>query len=250
MKMIYSVTIYCLTLLMVFSCSSENEPVDLDAQFNSKLQYGSVSDVDGNVYKTITIGTQTWMAENLRTTKYKNGITIPNVIKSDNWYALKTGAYCTYNNTNNKDSIVKFGRHYNGYAVLNPSGIAPAGWHLPTDVEWGLLQDYLSSTEFNNGMQSTTITKLLASSAWLSGKIGANKSSNNKSGFSVLPSGFRAYYGTFKGIDSSTSFFGKGTDPQYSPFYWISIGENSTSIDSWGYGGVEGNGFSVRCIKD
>ena len=107
MKRIYSVTIYCLTLLLIFSCGSDNEPVDLDSQFNSELQYGSVSDADGNVYKTITIGTQTWMAENLRTTKYKNGITIPNVINSNNWSALKTGAYCTYNNTNNKDSIVK-----------------------------------------------------------------------------------------------------------------------------------------------
>ena len=108
----------------------------------------------------------------------------------------------------------------------------------------------MSSAEFNNGLQPTTITKLLASSAWLSGEIGANKSSNNKSGFSVLPSGYRTYYGTFKGIDLSASFFGKGTNSQYSPYYWISIGENSSSIDSWGYGGVEGNGFSVRCIKD
>lgn len=250
MSKIYCFISFCFVLYSFSSCDSNNEPQSIDFQFNSELKYDSMSDVDGNVYKTITIGTQTWMAENLRTTKYRNGNLIPCVKRNDDWYVLKTGGQTTYNNTLDKDSIEKSGRLYNWYAVIDSSNIAPVGWHIPTDKEWKILQDYLSSAEYNNGIETNLIANSLAStSSWPSGSIG-NYKTNNKSGFSALPTGFRAYYGTFGGLNTSTYYFGIGTDSQYSPCYWIGIANIVSHIGSWGYGGTEGNGFSVRCIKD
>lgn len=93
---------------------------------------GTVTDIDGNVYKTVTIGTQCWMSENLKTTKYRNGNPIPNITDNGAWAALTTGAYCWYNNdeSNNK---VTYGALYNYYAVNDSRSIAPVGWHIPTD---------------------------------------------------------------------------------------------------------------------
>lgn len=250
MRKIYCFISFCFVLYLFSSCDSKNEPQSTDSQFNSELKYGSMLDVDGNVYKTTTIGTQTWMAENLRTTKYRNGKLIPSVKRNDDWYVLKTGGQTTYNNTLDKDSIQKFGRLYNWYAVIDSSKIAPVGWHVPSDKEWKILQDYLSSAEFNNGIESNLIANSLASTiSWSSGLIG-NNITNNKSGFSALPAGFRAYYGTYGGLNTSTNYFGIGTNNQYSSCYWIGIGNSVSYIGSWGYGGAEGNGFSVRCIRD
>src|SRR5664280_1230387 len=108
------------------------------AIFNNTKTYGTMTDQDGNEYKTITIGTQTWMAENLRTTKYRDGTVIPN-ISYGAWDTHFTGAYCTYNNTNDAVSIATHGRLYNWNAVTDSRNIAPAGWHVPTDAEWTTL---------------------------------------------------------------------------------------------------------------
>jgi uncharacterized protein (TIGR02145 family) len=254
MNKIYCFISFCFVLYLFSSCDTKDELLSTDSstdsQFNSELKYNTVSDVDGNVYKTITIGTQTWMAENLRTTKFRNGKLIPSVNRNDDWYALKTGGQSTYKNNTRKDSIIILGRLYNWYAVKDSNNIAPTGWHVPTDNEWKILQDYLSTAEFNNGFESNLIANSLASTiSWSSGLIGNNKT-NNKSGFSALPAGSRAYYGTYGGLNTSTCYFGIGTNSQYSACYWIGIGNSISNIGSWGYGGAEGNGFSVRCVKD
>lgn len=109
------------------SCSKDdkdemvpNNPINgqSTAVFNPKIIYGTMTDQDGNVYKTVTIGTQTWMAENLRTTKYNDGAAIPNVTDDAEWEFLTTGAYCNYNNTIDTNTIGTYGRLYNWYAVL------------------------------------------------------------------------------------------------------------------------------------
>jgi hypothetical protein len=87
------------------------------ALFNPNVTYGTLTDQDGNIYKTVSIGTQIWMAENLRTTKYNDGTPIPVVLDNNEWQSLSIGAYCNYNNTSNLDTIATFGRLYNGYAV-------------------------------------------------------------------------------------------------------------------------------------
>ncbi len=131
-----------MVLFLVFASScqkddNESSSSNSTAVFNPDVIYGTMTDQDGNVYKTVTIGTQTWMAENLRTTTYNNGTTIPNITNVNEWASLITGAYCNYNNTTSTDTITTYGRLYNWYAV-NTGKLAPDGWHVPTNEE-----DYL-----------------------------------------------------------------------------------------------------------
>jgi len=197
---------------------------------------GTITDIDGNVYKTVKIGTQTWMAENLKTTKYRNGDPIPNVTDSASWTALKTGAYCNYkNDTSNASS---YGRLYNWYAV-NTGILAPQGWHVPSDEEWSILIDYLGGEKKAGGKM-----KVVGTSFWAK----PNKGANNRSGFTALPGGARAYGGKF----SSIGRYG----------YWWSSSEFGTR-NAWERGldygssrvhrdwdGGRGNGYSVRCVRD
>jgi len=103
------------------------------------------TDADSNHYAVVQIGTQIWMAENLKTTKYRDGAGIPNITVDSLWQNDTTGAYCTYNNTTNTDTINTYGHLYNWFAVNNSINIAPAGWHVPTDSEWTALTDYLEA---------------------------------------------------------------------------------------------------------
>ena len=205
--------------------------------FNSNLVYGSLTDLDGNVYKTITIGTQTWMAENLRTTKYRNGDAIPNITDNKSWAALTTGAYCNYNNTNNIDTIAIFGRLYNWSAATDNRIIAPLGWHVPSDSEWGLLKAYLGNQIPNHKLKEASLAHWSFVNA-----------DDNTSGFTAFPCGFRY---------ADTGLF------TYYPnvIYWLSSTKfnNTSSFITWVYNGSDllgsgasasAAGWSVRCIKD
>lgn len=222
--------------------------------FNPNLTYGSMTDVDGNIYRTIQIGNQTWMAQNLRTTHYRNGEDIPNVTSNSAWSALTTGAQCTYNNTLKVDSILKFGRLYNWGALNDNRILAPAGWHVSTDAEWTILQDYLIINGYNydNTTNGNKIASSLAASTdwprtYSTGSFWTDITQNNTSGFTALPGGGRNSY-----------FFGTGTDG-----YWWSSTEGSNSKGLFGAdGGFVGlgwsgtstsnnkSGYSVRCVKD
>lgn len=187
--------------------------------------YGTVTDIDGNVYQTVKIGNQVWSAENLRTTKYNNGSAIPLVTKETVWDSLTTPGYCYYNNTANRDSIVKFGALYNWYAV-DTKKLAPAGWHVPSAEEWFALRNYLVANGYNwdgsNNVNPDRLAKALAAKTdWAEtkdpGTIGNNLAINNRSGFSALPSGYRnKNFGSFWGIGhncdwwSATDAFGGG----------------------------------------
>jgi uncharacterized protein (TIGR02145 family) len=206
---------------------------------------GSVKDVDGNVYKTITIGTQTWMAENLKTTKYRDGISIANVLDGNLWADLSTGAYC--NENNDAANGTKYGNLYNWYAV-NTGKLAPAGWHVPSDAEWTTLENYVSAKLGTSG----SVAKALATTVdWAAstnaGAVGNDLTKNNSIGFSALPGGTRLNDGAFVGL-------GRGG-------YWWSLSENSTSkawyrnMLDYASSVLRGNvykehGFSVRCVKD
>ena len=102
----------------------------------------TVTDIDGNVYHTVTIGTQTWMVENLKTTKYRNGNPINNITDNANWAAFSMGAYCWYNNdaATYKET---YGALYNWYAVADGRNIAPLGWHIPSDSEFLTLRIFV-----------------------------------------------------------------------------------------------------------
>jgi uncharacterized protein (TIGR02145 family) len=169
-----------------------------DINFNPNLTYGTVTDIEGNVYKTIIIGTQTWMAENLKTTKYNDGNIIPNVIDNNVWTELTTGAYCWYNNDPSKYKAT-YGAFYNWYTVADSRKVCPVGWHVPSDAEWTVLTNYLGGESIAGGkMKEVGLTH------WNSQNIGAT----NQSGFTGLPSGYRYHWdGTFHSLGSYGNFW-------------------------------------------
>ncbi len=141
---------------------------------------GTMTDIDGNTYRTIKIGDQWWMAENLEVIHYRNGEAIPNVTDAVIWSSLTTGAYCEYNNDiNNVDTC---GRLYNWFAVNDGRNIAPEGWHVPTDAEWQTVIDYLGGIAVAGGKM-----KEKGTTHWNIPNSGAT----NESGFRALPGGLR-----------------------------------------------------------
>jgi len=187
-KYLLGFAVVCCTLLAI---TGGYEPVSADNDT------GTVTDIDGNVYQTVKIGNQVWMAENLRTTKYNDGTPIPLVTDDTAWKKLTTPGYCYYNNTTNADSIKKYGALYNWY-VVNTKKLAPKGWHVPTDAEWTTLENYLIANGYNwDGTKtSNKIAKSLAAKTdWETnanpGAIGNDLTKNNRNGFSALPGGCR-----------------------------------------------------------
>lgn len=214
----------------------------------------TVTDYDGNVYKTIKIGNQIWMAENLRVTHYRNGDPIPNVTSGSDWMLLTKGAYCNYNNSAGKAKI--YGRLYNWYAVNDWRNIAPAGWHVPTDEEWKQLEWYLSMSrsEANDTRYcDDNVGSKMAGNPelWAGGHL-RNNTAFGESGLSVRPGGFRKVYA----FDSVYDEMG------YDAYFWTSSETNRNNGWSWyrnldydirgvrRFGQDQNCGFSVRCVKD
>ena len=129
------------------------------------------------ILPNVIIGAQTWSAKNLDITTYRNGDTIPQVTDPEQWGALTTGAWCYYNNDSTNNAI--YGKLYNWYAVIDSRGLAPLGWHVPSDKEWYTLIDYLGGVDIAGGKMKSV------SSLWISPNTGAT----NSSGFSALPGG-------------------------------------------------------------
>jgi uncharacterized protein (TIGR02145 family) len=200
--------------------------------FNPNLTYDSISDYDGNTYKTIQIGTQTWMAENLRTLKYNDGTSIPFITDGVKWKALTTPGYCWYDN----DSVA-YGPLYNWYTV-NTGKLCPTGWHVPSDAEWTLIETYLGGSVEAGGKM-----KEIGTTHWSSPNTGAT----NESGFTALPGGYCNYFGSFNSI-------------RRHGYWWSSTevtSENAYCRDIfYGYSNTDRSvsnqkgGFSVRCIKN
>ena len=215
-KLIKISALVLFVVLVIIACKKENidNPTNgkTSVVFNPNVSYGTMTDQDGNVYKTVTIGTQTWMAENLRTTKYRDGSTIPNVTDYYTWFGLTTGACCTYNNTTKLDSIATFGRLYNGYAVIDSRNIAPPGWHVPTDAEWKTLTSYLGSDSVAAQKLKETGTK-----HWRDPNTGAT----NESGFSATPAGNLSYSGVFGSLGYFVGYW-SSTQGWSSPGGWNS----------------------------
>lgn len=200
----------------------------------------SVTDIDGNVYKTVTIGTQTWMAENLKTTHYRNGDPIPNVTDNNAWASAYTGAYCWYDNDlANKDI---YGALYNGYTVKDARNIAPLGWHVPSKEEWTTLINYLGGESIAGGKM-----KEAGTTHWISPNVGGN----NESGFNALPSGLRQkgtgiflYKGNYEYYRTSTEELESGYDNSWHIMLFNQNANITVSYSAKVYG------YSVRCIKD
>jgi uncharacterized protein (TIGR02145 family) len=192
-------------------------------------EFGSIVDIEGNIYKTIQIGTQIWMAENLKTTKYIDGTNIPKITDNSKWANLTTGAYCWYNNEiHNKD---KYGSLYNGFALMS-SKLCPEGWHIPCNQEWITLVNFLGGESYAGG-------KLKSKSGW----IFPNSGATNNSGFSALPGGGRySSVGLFHDSGKYSYFWSEDNG-------YMKLSYNFENIYH-DYSRNRTNGFSVRCIKD
>src|SRR5574344_1448460 len=206
-----------------------------DIVFNPNITYGSITDIDGNTYKTVTIGTQTWMAENLKVTKYNDGIAIPNVTDNTAWSELTTGALCDYDNPPSNSET--YGKLYNWHAV-NTGKLCPTGWHVPSDAEWTELTDYLGGTSVVDGKLKETGT-----THWASLNTGAT----NETGFTALPGGGRDYRGTFGGI-GYTGHWWSATEYGATNAWDRYISDYNSIVYRYRY--AKEVGFSVRCVRD
>ena len=218
---------------------ASNNPTNgkTSAVFNPKVTYGTMTDQDGNVYKTVTIGTQTWMAENLRTTKYNDGTAIPNVSGEIAWKLLSTDAYCNYSNTIKNDSLGTYGRLYNWYAVKTGK-LAPKGWHVPSDAEWTQLTTYLGGTSVAGGKLKET-----GPTHWYT----PNTDATNESGFTALPAGQRSTNGVFF-LVTTYGYFWTATESSAKSALNRNVSYDNGKVSGFSYDKLMG--MSVRCVKD
>ena len=198
-----------------------------------------VTDIDGNVYHTVKIGTQVWLTENLKTTKYRNGKLIPNITDETEWSNLTTGAYCDHSNT--LDNSVTYGKLYNFYAVGNPGNLCPQGWHVPADAEWTLLATYLGGENVAGGKMKE---------AGLKHWQGTNTAASNESVFTALPGGLRNKNGSF--YSSIGSYGGWWSSSEYTNDNKVAILRYVGNYDGGIYSKKDAKAFglSVRCLKD
>jgi uncharacterized protein (TIGR02145 family) len=200
------------------------------------IEAGTMTDIDGNVYHTVKIGNQWWMAENLKVSRYRNGDAIPFMPQNTDWSNLETGAYGYYNNDANNEAI--YGRLYNWYAVDDSRNLAPAGWHVPNDVEWSSCVEYLGGDPVAGGkMKSSGYTH------WDSPNTGAT----NESGFSALPGGYRSSLGDYFFMGSS-AFFWSSMEINGANGWSCSLNCLYSNVYSHTYG--KRYGLSVRLVKD
>ena len=196
-----------------------------------------ITDIDGNVYNTIVIGTKVWMAENLKVTRYRNGVAIPNVTDATEWSNLTTGAYCNYGNNTGKAAT--YGRLYNWYAVNDSRNIAPEGWHVPSKAEWQTLVDYLGGYDITGGKMKETGTE-----HWSR----PNRGSTNESGFSALPGGFRSSIGNFISMGTN-AFFWSSTESSSNTAWYQSLYCHYLGVYHYD-NGRNRIGLSVRCVRN
>ncbi|HPG38603.1 MAG TPA: FISUMP domain-containing protein [bacterium] len=208
---------------------------------------GTVTDIDGNVYKTIMIGEQWWMAENLKVTHYRNGDVIPNITNNGEWTSLTTGAWCCYYNDVN--NISTYSCLYNWLAVHDGRQIAPSGWHVPSDEEWKQLEMTIGMSR-----EQADLTDLRGSNE--GGKLKEtgtvhwefpNEGATNEYGFTALPAGYRYDYGDYSNLGSGTIIWtateSSGTNA------WNRLMDFGTPI-IYRYDNNKKFGFSIRCVKD
>ena len=240
---IYLYLIIILTIITI-SCDPD-EPVSpsnplngrTTAVFNPDKTYGIMSDVDGNIYKTIVIGNQTWMAENLRVTHYRNGAEIPNITDNEKWGALTTGAYCNYNNTENLDTIATYGRLYNWYAVANYQQLAPKGWRVPGIADWLEFIEYLGGDTI-----ASKHLKEVGIYHWVDDFY-----TDNSSGFTAIPNCRRYLSEDFSGIGSYNVLWTSSEFNETSAGF-LYLYNFSTNVNKGT--NYKQNGYTIRLIKE
>ena len=208
---------------------------------NPDLTYGSMTDQEGNVYKTIVIGTQEWMAENLNTSSYRNGDAIVTDLDNAAWGATSSGAWSYYNNDASYEC--PYGKLYNWFACTDSRGLCPTGWHVPSDAEWTTLTNFLGGEGVAGGMMKSTGTIEATTGLWNNPNTGAT----NSSGFSGVSSGTKYYEGNYSDI-SNISIFWSNSEIQSDTGLTRYIYYAGQDVVLYPY--VKQGGFSVRCLRD
>lgn len=231
--------------------SFTTKPATVSHLFNPQLTYDSVADIDGNVYKTVEIGTQVWMAENLKTTRFNDGTEIHLITQEDNLLYLITPGYSWYENN---EAVFKdiYGGYYNWFAV-NTGKLCPSGWHVPTDEEWKVMEMYLGLTREEAdafGYRGTTAGSSIKESGtinWVEESVFAS----NKTGFTGLPGGSLQLFEETFGGEGIIGMFWTDTELYLDPYNWgycrwifwdaSFIARNEL---------LKRDAINVRCIKD
>jgi uncharacterized protein (TIGR02145 family) len=207
------------------------------ADMNFTTQLATITDIDGNIYHQVVIGTQTWLVENLKTTRYNDGSSIPLVTDPNAWISLSSDAYCWPENDGS--NITPYGAMYNWYAV-NTGKLALTGWHVPTDDDWNTLINYAGGTSVAGGNLKETGTTY-----WQPPNTGAT----DEFGFSAVPAGYRSYTnGSFVNFTLWGIYWSATT--QGGSAGRVLLENTTAAIDFHDPAGVYTFGFSVRCIKN
>lgn len=219
------------TGLMIFctDCSPKGDPEFYNGTRLTSMNAAQLANA--------TIGDQVWSITNLNVSRYRNGDIIPHVTDDIEWINLTTGAWCWYNNDSSTYAAI-YGKLYNWYAVNDPRGLAPLGWHIPTDAEWTTLVNYLGGSAVAGSAMKQTGTNL-----WNS----PNLSATNASGFSGLPGGVRFAYGTFDFIRVYGIWWSASEDNATNAWFRYFDYSNATAPRSTD---LKSLGFSVRCVRD
>ncbi|MBM3912519.1 MAG: hypothetical protein FJ350_05870 [Sphingomonadales bacterium] len=210
----------------------------------------TVTDIDGNVYQGIQIGTQCWTQSNLKVSKYRNGDNIPTGLSNSAWQNTTSGAYAIYNNNPVNDGL--YGKLYNHYAVTDSRGLCPTGWHVPSDGEWKVLTKYLDPTADTNSTSFTASTtaggalKSTATQPTPGGWISPNTGATNSSGFTALPGGHRNFLGGFSLMTESGCWWSSSVSS--GSLAWFRILDYDGPIHRFTFNRTYG--FSVRCCRD
>lgn len=204
-------------------------------KFEGPLSPDYVYDIDLNPYRTVKIGTQTWMVENLKTTRFRNGEAIPIATSNSAWAGLTSAGRCIYNN--DSTNIEKYGYLYNWKAVNDSRKLAPAGWHVATDSDWSTLVSYLGESDAATKLKDT---------GWI---VGQNlNAGTNETGFTALQAGSRSNDGTFSNVGVSGNWWCSNYDVTTSKPWWILI--NDTKTVNKLLADYNTNGYSVRCVRN
>jgi len=223
MKKLNIITLLCGLIIFITSCGPSGNKTENGSTASPSVAEGEVK-----------IGNQVWTSKNLNVSTYRNGDPIPQVQDNKAWSKISTGAWCYY--ANNTANGTTYGKLYNWFAVNDPRGLAPNGYHIPTDNEWTILSE-------NLGGASKAGTKMKSSSGWEN-----NGNGTNTSGFAGLPGGYLSYYGDFFDIGLNGSWWSSSENESYNA--WIrTLPNDYGDLNRLGYTN-KSSGFSVRCIKD
>lgn len=236
-----NIALYMIGCFILFACNKDAE--------KNNIEYGSLTDIDGHVYKTVKIGGQWWMAENLRVTQFRNGNSIqfkPYSLTDDTAWFNVDGPAFTYVN----DSL--FGKLYNFAAVSDAQGLAPEGWHIATDEDWKALEsslnmpeDDVQATGWRGDFQADLITSQF-NRGWQAASSDRSLYGSNETGFNALPAGVRTVNG-YTNIQGNTAFWWAPVAGANAPCYrYIDLMTKRIfrQFEHPGYG------MSIRCVKD